>query len=483
MTQPVWAGPGVEPERIACRVSVHVQGRRVDLALPADVPSATLLPPIARLAGLPVGAAGGPELSAWQLVAVGGAPLAPETTLSEAGILTGDALTLESVPATPALPVVTDLIEVVQASVDQSTSLFDLAVARRLLRWAAIAFLLAAVPLLVTTGPSRGPSVFVSWAMTLGLFVAAGLLRNRQARVSCAALGIGHAAVGGMSLASWAGISAAGQLAGGAVAAMVAAATGIVLTGSHRPHPVMTAAGAAALPVLATALLLAAAHPHGGRGVASALSVVVLAVLLVLTALPSLVLRGVPLEPAETSPESTPGVRGRSASAPTSPRVTARAVVRVREQLHVAHQTLEAILVGLASSTAVGFVAIVVTGHGALADLLVLAAAGVLTLRARIFRLTAEVLPPVLAGAIGLITVEASVAATVDRPVLRFGLFAMTSVILLAAIRAPDRASYRTERFLDFLEISLFAAAVVLLLGLSGALWAIENFAAGFGGN
>src|SRR3954469_19540984 len=89
-------GQGVA-EQPFCRLTVLAPRRRVDVALPADVPVAELVPMVLELLGEP-GRACAPR--PWRLSGVVGGPLPVAATLGELGVLDGELLRLG-----PAMPV------------------------------------------------------------------------------------------------------------------------------------------------------------------------------------------------------------------------------------------------------------------------------------------------------------------------------------------------------------------------------------------
>jgi WXG100 protein secretion system (Wss), protein YukD len=90
-------------------VTVTGPSARRDLALPADVPSRTLLSPLAQLLAEPTGVGAidpsGRLDGGWELRSMSGAPIPPELTLPDAGVTAGAYLQLDRVHPTAAVPV------------------------------------------------------------------------------------------------------------------------------------------------------------------------------------------------------------------------------------------------------------------------------------------------------------------------------------------------------------------------------------------
>ena len=98
---------------VFCRVALLAPGRRVDLALPADVPLAELVPLVLELLGEPMRAPGRPE--PWRFTGATGRSLAPGATLAELGVLDGETLRIGPAVAPPAAPVFDDPVDALAA--------------------------------------------------------------------------------------------------------------------------------------------------------------------------------------------------------------------------------------------------------------------------------------------------------------------------------------------------------------------------------
>ncbi|CAM5433486.1 hypothetical protein SMICM304S_00830 [Streptomyces microflavus] len=85
----------------SCRLTVRAPSVTIDLAVPADVPVADLLPTLLRYVGEEAEEAG-LDHAGWVLQRLGDAPLDEETTLAQAGLSDGAVLHLR--PSTEALP-------------------------------------------------------------------------------------------------------------------------------------------------------------------------------------------------------------------------------------------------------------------------------------------------------------------------------------------------------------------------------------------
>ncbi len=95
------------------RVTLLAPRSRVDVALPADVPVAELVPMVLELVGEPLfGLAPEP----WRLSGAAGGPLPPGATLGQLGVLDGDLLRLAPESPPPAPPVFDDPVDALAAT-------------------------------------------------------------------------------------------------------------------------------------------------------------------------------------------------------------------------------------------------------------------------------------------------------------------------------------------------------------------------------
>ena len=102
-----------------CRVTVVAPTRRVDVALPEDVPVAELLPELLRLVGdpLPTPSAIAAALTGYVLTGADGEALDTATSLAEQGVLHGGVLRLHPIGDVPEAAVHDDIADVVAEAV------------------------------------------------------------------------------------------------------------------------------------------------------------------------------------------------------------------------------------------------------------------------------------------------------------------------------------------------------------------------------
>ncbi|KUL71235.1 MULTISPECIES: type VII secretion integral membrane protein EccD [unclassified Streptomyces] len=270
-----------------CRLTVRAPSVSVDLAVPADVPVADLLPTLLRYVGEEAEEAG-LDHAGWALQRLGDAPLDEETTLARAGLADGDVLYLR--PHTETLPEarLDDLVDGIADTAGRRLHTWHPEAARGLLVGATVATVTAALVLVFWPGVAGSGSIRAACAAVVGLLLLAGAGTASRAvgdRLSATALGLLVAPC--LALAGWvlpggdltgpdaaqvagARLLAAGAAgAGGAVLALAATAVGApALLGTAVVSVALAIAGAligytdlhvpAAAALVATVFVLAA---------------------------------------------------------------------------------------------------------------------------------------------------------------------------------------------------------------------------------
>ncbi|MFE0477165.1 type VII secretion integral membrane protein EccD [Streptomyces sp. NPDC058947] len=173
-----------------CRLTVRAPSVSVDLAVPADVPVADLLPTLLRYVGEEAEEAG-LDHAGWVLQRLGDAPLDEETTLAHAGLTDGEVLYLR--PHTEALPEarLDDLVDGIADTTGRRLHDWHPGAARGLLVGTAVATVMTA--LLLVFWPGVNSSVRPVHAGVTGLLLLAGAGTASRAvgdRLSAAALGL-----------------------------------------------------------------------------------------------------------------------------------------------------------------------------------------------------------------------------------------------------------------------------------------------------
>ncbi|MFF0885390.1 type VII secretion integral membrane protein EccD [Streptomyces sp. NPDC003456] len=243
-----------------CRLTVRAPSVSVDLAVPADVPVADLLPTMLRYVGEEAEEAG-LDHAGWVLQRLGDAPLDEETTLAGSGLTDGDVLYLR--PHTEALPEarLDDLVDGIADTAGRRLHNWHPGAARGLLVGTAVATVLTA--LLLVFWPGVGSSSGPVYAGVTGVLLLAGAGTASRAvgdRLSASALGLLVAPC--LALAGW--VLPGGDLTGPDAARVVGArllAAGAAGAGGAVLALAATAVGAPAL--VATAVVSVAAAIAG----------------------------------------------------------------------------------------------------------------------------------------------------------------------------------------------------------------------------
>ncbi|MEV0380016.1 type VII secretion integral membrane protein EccD [Nonomuraea sp. NPDC050643] len=205
-----------------CHVTIVAPRRRVDLALPADVPLPHVLPGLLRA----VGEAGGDAAGApgWVLQRLGGAPFDLGQTLSALGVLDGEILYLRPREFTLPPALYDDVADVVATGVKDSTGKWESRHTRALGAGAAAVLLTLGAPALVLSGSEPlGVTVVAGMLALLLLGVSAAL--SRAVGDSSAGALIGYAALPYAFLAGLYGLASGSTLAGLGAPHLLAALT------------------------------------------------------------------------------------------------------------------------------------------------------------------------------------------------------------------------------------------------------------------
>ncbi|MFD4763280.1 type VII secretion integral membrane protein EccD [Streptomyces sp. NPDC058439] len=246
----------------SCRLTVRAPSVTVDLAVPADVPVADLLPTLLRYVGEEAEEAG-LDHAGWVLQRLGDAPLDEETTLAHAGLSDGDVLYLR--PHTEALPEarLDDLVDGIADTAARRLRTWHPGAARGLLVGTAVATVAAALLMVFWPGVTGSGASRALCAAVAGMLLLAGAGSASRAvgdRLSATALGLLVAPC--LALAGW--VLPGGDVTGPDATQVVGArllAAGAAGAGGAVIALAATAVGAPAL--LATAVVSVAAAIAG----------------------------------------------------------------------------------------------------------------------------------------------------------------------------------------------------------------------------
>lgn len=436
-----------------CLVTLAAPTTRVDLAVPASVPIAALLPSLLRQAG-ESNSDGGAAHGGWQLRTTDGTPLDTALTLDAADVRDGDLLLLRPTREEVPTPLYDDLVELIADSGVRDSwrprqTRFAAAIG------GALAVLIALAAVVVDGGDQiTGVAALVTAA---GLLLVGGALSRAVGETP------GGTLVAALA-APWAAAGAALVLGGPwGRAHLLLACAAVVVVAAVLPsmvgggEPVAAALGGAGLlaGVGALVAVLSGGSPAGAAAVAAALG------LAATTILPPLALRlaRLPRPNLATTVDELAGLPGAVELDMTSRRVA------------TARRLLTGLLTGCLTVTAVG-VGVLLTGNDGADDRWGWALAGVLValvlLRARLFRDRTQVSIPLFAG-LGATLLGAAEALIVSRPgPLPAVVAAVTAVACLATGAAAGRwsPSPRTQRLVTAAETLLQISVVPLVLGV-----------------
>ncbi|MFQ6144468.1 type VII secretion integral membrane protein EccD [Streptomyces seoulensis] len=173
----------------ACRLTIRAPERSLDLAVPADIPLADLLPVLVAQAGEELEETG-LERGGWVLQRVGGEPLDPERSPEAHDLRDGELLLLR--PETEALPPVRydNLVDAVSSTVRELPHAWTPEVARWTLRLMSVAAVLACAAVLALPGDLASRTALAGGAALLGLAGAGAAARVMDDPLGGALLGL-----------------------------------------------------------------------------------------------------------------------------------------------------------------------------------------------------------------------------------------------------------------------------------------------------
>lgn len=457
-----------------CRLTVRAPAKSIDLAVPADVPVADLLPAVLGYAGDNLEEAG-IDHGGWVLQRLGGEPLDEELTLDSYGLRDGDTLYLR--PRAEALPEVhlDDLVDGIATTMRDHPFGWTPKVSRWVLLGIVVAVLAGGVLVIAWPGGSSlSRSVFATAA---GLLLLAGAgAASRAVGDAGAGAALGFMVGPYLALAGW--LLPGGELGGPhayeTLGARLLAASAAMAGGAVLALAVVAAFAALFLSVAVVSLFAAIAAvlllttdlaPVHAAGILAVLAVILGAFV------PSLAFRmsGMRMPPLPTNAQQLQeGIEPHAASA-----VSARAI------LADGWMTSLYGAVGLVGAACVAILArerelaeIIMTV--ALCLLLVLHARGL----GNIWQRMSLVVPGVF-GLLLLVLVAAPAAAPGSRLVTAAGLLAAAAAVAIAAWTVPGRRLVPYwGRAGEVLHSALAVAVLPLalwVLGVYGALRAING--------
>ncbi|MBK1784006.1 type VII secretion integral membrane protein EccD [Prauserella cavernicola] len=444
------------------RVTVVAPRTRIDVALPADVAVADLLPMLLEMAK-EVSPDGGARHGGWALAKLGDAPLEPSRTLASLGVIDGELLQLRKRNENPPPPLYDDVVDAIAEAEPDSFRPWTKETAQRIGHIAGgLALVLAALALFFG-GPLNGGNGLAA-AITAGvgaiacIAVGATLSKAYQAEST----GVLIAAAGGLPLAFVSGfyivpdVSVRANLLLASALVVVVAAVCILIMGTG----ITTFIAAATAGVLGLiAFLVATLVAHPAAGIAAGTAAVALAGISMLPRatiwLAKLPLPHVPGTAEELKEDS--GYPDYSA---------------IERRTSVAHNYMTGLLVGCGAVTAISAM-ITATSPEIWGIITAIVATLVLLLRARAYANGSQAVALLTTGLVsagGILIGWIWMADASSRILWIFGaLILLAAAALVLGVVFPDqRFSPPMRRTVEIIEAICIATVLPLALAVMG---------------
>ena len=157
------------------RVTIVAPRRRIDLAVPSDVPLSELLPTLLRHAGEDL-ADDGARHGGWSLNRLGGPPLDGGRTAGQLGVRDGELLYFRPRDSTAPEIVFDDVVDAVATATNERPGGWQVATTRRFAVLLAGAALLGGAAATLLAGPPHLPGALAALLVAVGLLVTATVL-------------------------------------------------------------------------------------------------------------------------------------------------------------------------------------------------------------------------------------------------------------------------------------------------------------------
>ena len=451
------------------RVTVVAPRTRIDVALPAGVAVADLLPMLLEMAKEAT-PDGGARHGGWCLAKLGDSPLDPSRTLASLGVVDGELLQLRKRAENPPPPLYDDVVDAIAESVPDSYRPWTKQTANRIGYIAgALALITAAVTVLMT-GPLFGGS-HLGAAITSGaaaiVCVAVGAVIARAYQAETA--GVLIAAAGGLPMAFVSGLyivpgeTGRASLLLACALVLIVSSAAIMLIGAG--VTTFVAAGSAGLVgVLAFAISTLIAHP--AAGIAAGTAAVSLAALSVLPRI-TIQLARLPLPNVPGSAEDLKEDSG----FPDYRSIERRA--------GLAHEYMTGMIIGLGTAAAISSI-ITASKSDVWAISMAIAATLVLLLRARTYANGSQAIALLATGmlsAAGIMVGWLMGASTFDRLLWVFGALVLIAAasLVFGVIFPEQRFSPPLRRTVEIIEAICIAVLLPLALAVMNLYGALRH--------
>lgn len=443
------------PTTVFSRVTVVAPQTRIDVALPADVAVADLLPMLLEMARERT-PDGGSSHGGWCLAKLGESPMQPGRTLGSAGVVDGDMLQLRRRSESPPPPLFDDVVDAIAVSSPDSYRPWTPRTARTLGQVAGGAALAAAAIALFLSGPSLAAAITAGGAAVLAVAMGGVVTRvfgDVGTGVLVGAGGLPMAFIAGLYTVPGPGIDRPNLLLACVLVLVLAAAAILVLGAGVTTF--VSAATAAVYGAGAAGFGTAVAHPAAGIAAGTA----ALAILL-LSALPRLTIQLARL-PLPTVPGSAEDLK-EDTGFPDYASIERRA--------GLAHEYMTGMLIGSGAVTAI--CAILLAGSGRFwGQLLAVVVTLVMLLRARTYANGTQAIALLVAGmvaAAGLLVGWMLRSTAADLNLWVFGSLVLlgTTALILGVVFPKRRFSPVLRRSVDVTEAILITSILPIAIAV-----------------
>lgn len=447
-----------------CRLTVIAQHTQVDLALPAEVPVALLIPGIVDLVATHGRtnefdqAVEQNEPSEWVLARVGQSPLSATLSLNEHGVRDGELLMLESAQHGAPQPLFDDIMYSVAAAGAENYRQWTPNSARLMGSIAAVFAMLAGCFALLWDARAADDLIGAICALILTVLLVAGgsvigrVYQDTKSALVLCGCALPTAVTGGFLLVpgevSWAHALMGTALAGAmAVTALRMSNAGLRL---------FTAATAAAV-LLIPAELVGTLTDQSARAITAVLAAVALVAIAVAPRI-SMVLAKLPL----------PGVPSPGSEATDDAEAAALSFIELRERAAAARLSMSGIIIGatiVSAAAAITTAAAGGSGTNWAATALAATCAAVLMFRGRTYAAAEQAYTLIAGGLTVILGLLIGAGVTAGYPLGVFGVAVVGAALTLAlGVIAPNRTfSPPLRRAAEIAEYTCAAAVVPLV--------------------
>ncbi|MEC3980218.1 type VII secretion integral membrane protein EccD [Amycolatopsis sp. H20-H5] len=433
---------------------------RIDVALPADVAVADLLPMLLEMAKEAT-PDGGARHGGWALAKLGDSPLDPSRTLASLGVIDGELLQLRRRNENPPPPLYDDVVDAIAESSPDSFKPWTKETAQRFGHVAGgLALIFASIALFMSGSLYGGNSIAAAVAGGIGAIACVAVGATLAKAYQSEATGVLIAAAGGLPLAFVSGFYIVPQLTlranlllGSTLVVIVAAVCILVIgAGITTFIAAATAAGFGAV-----AFLFATFVAHPAPGIAAGTAAVALGCISILPRatiwLAKLPLPHVPGSAEELKEDSGfPDYRA------------------IEQRTAVAHNYMTGLMIGCGTATAIASI-IAATAPSVFGKILGVVATLVLLLRARAYANGSQAVALLTTGMVsgaGILLGWLWTSSALDRVLFVFGALIIVSAgaLVVGVIFPNQRFSPPLRRTVEIIEAICIATVLPLALGV-----------------